>query len=38
LKVSPEKSHILSFDTVVANDRYILLITEHNGEVSLENG
>ena len=24
LKVSPEKSHILSCDTVVANERYVL--------------
>jgi len=25
LKVSPEKSHILSCETVVANERYVLL-------------
>jgi len=26
LKVSPEKSHILTFDTVVANERYVFNI------------
>jgi hypothetical protein len=38
LKSSPEKSHILSCDTLVANGRYILLIIEHNWEVSPEEG